>query len=420
MRSIFVAFMFGFVFVACDSGGPELQVNDVTVSGSVTEEDAYGKRADVEGAVVTATSVSADGSERAHADSAVVSATGQYSIRLRDVGSHIVLQAESPTLEARVVVVAEAADDENVVAAPMNEESTVEADVFVESRLESMDLTLAAIAAFVDARVAAEAAGGGINVNGLAELILMGQQAEEEYVSEGEPDEGPVANRISDKRASDREAYLTLQSSLAAAGSASAEASAIADFEVAFGAGFMEAGASASFSAEASDVRRAAIVRFSGETSVNANVATAVELAANRYAGVALGAAVKAMFEAEGAASATLDDVDDAVVTFAEAVAAAESRAEASLAFSAFRTSIEAGLAAELGVSTTLIEAASAAVGTARAALDVAVTAATDAALVAEAHATFYAAAETAASTTLSANAKAEFAADVIALLAAR
>jgi hypothetical protein len=407
-----------FLFAGCDSGGSS-EVDEVAISGTLTEDAAYGKRAEVEGAVVSATSIRSDGSPAAHPDTAVVAADGSFTIRLRDVSSHVVLEAVGPSIESRVVVTVEAGE-ESETAAPINGESTLEADVFVEAQAASMDLTLAQIAAFVDARLVAESATSQVDASALASLILKGQEAEEEYVEDREPDERPLREPVDDKRNSDADAREQLQAELAAAASADAQADALSGFNSAFAQGYVDAGLSASMNAEATQARRSALVKFSADANLSAEARAAVEQRADVYVSIATGAAVRTLFVAAGAANVTLDAIDAAIVTLTTSVASAESRTEVDAAFAAFGASIETHLAAELTVPEATIDAALLATATARTALDVAVEAAVDGEAVAQAHKTFYVAAETAASTALSASADAEVAGEIVALVSAR
>ena len=111
------------IFSACDSGSSS-EPSQISISGSLTEDAGYGKSADVEAAVVSATSMDADGRTVSHPDTAVTSADGRFTIQLTDFESHIILEALNATVESRVVVDVDD-DRESMSAAPMNENARI-------------------------------------------------------------------------------------------------------------------------------------------------------------------------------------------------------------------------------------------------------------------------------------------------------
>jgi hypothetical protein len=410
------------MFFGCDSGDDSNPPSSISISGRVTEDASYGKTADVEGAVVSAASVESDGQLSHHPDTTVVQANGRYTLEIEeadDVNQYVLVEAVGDTFSTSVILLREPSDD-SAVAAPMNGESDAEADVFVASRSDAAELTLPRISAFVDAAVAAELQDGSASASEVAMLILEGQEAEEEYVEQREPDSKSPREPVDDKRDTDEAAYLDLQTALDASTTATAEQEAIADFEDVFVTGYVNGGVSTSLNAEAAEVGRSAMVEFAADASVSADVAAAARNRADLFVGLALSAAVRAQLVAADASATALAAVDAAASAMLSAIANATSSTQVDAAFDAYGVTVDAQLAATIGVSEAVLLSARVATDAARATLDAAIDVAADAEAIAVAHKAYFAAAEAAAEAALATSADAEIGAEVVALTSLR
>ncbi len=153
-----------------------------TISGQVTDGSAF---APVSGAVVAAFQVEADGSLRAISDEVTTDASGRYELTVRFEGSSIsdVLVTAEGNVEAKAIVSGRLRDGGRVTAPPMNDETTVEGDVYVEARAEgswNSDCTTSGLRSRIDATVAASVRAGAsysTNVSTLARSVVAGMRA---------------------------------------------------------------------------------------------------------------------------------------------------------------------------------------------------------------------------------------------------
>lgn len=121
---------------------PQGSADSATVEGRV---DDQGRRAAVQGAVVTAYRIDADGSLIRIDDSATevtTDASGSYSIDIQfdegvDVMSDVVIRAESTTFgQAHTLVTGDVAVDSTVTAAAMDTETSLEAEIYIDARVD--------------------------------------------------------------------------------------------------------------------------------------------------------------------------------------------------------------------------------------------------------------------------------------------
>jgi len=419
-RFSLVLLAFALIAIGCDSGGGSEFADSASISGSVTEDSGYAKAAAVEGAVVSATSVDANGDVTEHPDTAIVSAEGRYTIQIENPGAYVVLTAEGEGFSSAVVHFRNR-EVEASTAAPMNQESAAEADVFMSSRVNASaalrELAYPRIAAYVDARVAAALRSGGATARAIAEILVEGQESEDSYVENRDPDGEPDDRPIDDRRARDEEATLNLQAALDAAASVSERREALSDFAEIFATGYSAAGVSTVTSAEAMEAGYAAQVSAAADASVSADVVSALRMRADLFVGIATTVAVRASLVAGDATADALAAFDVASETFLAALAEAESTNDVALAYDAFGEVVDVQVAATLGLDVALVATARAATDTARTALEVAIDAAASGVAIAAAYQTYFTAAQAAASAALSASSKASIGAEVVALM---
>ena len=403
----------GSLLVGCDDAtGPSAE-GDVRLSGRVTDEASLGKvTANIEGAVVTASTIEADGTSGELQGEARTNAEGRFELHLDDAGHELVLHASKGTFQTKAMAYTGGRAD--VRTMPMTAETHGEAEVFVEARQRDGGeaVTMADVALFVTRELGAEAATHAQVAADVAAAVVAEARTRENYVREEQGD-----GEVDDAPRRQNDAFFDFQAALYVASGASAAGDAVADLEQAAIDAYTDAGVAIDVQAAARQAALSAIVRFSGSLSSDARLdlrQTAEILAARATA-----EAIEASFRSSGATSARIDAVQQAQSTLVADLRVAASAGEIAEARAAYASSIEEELAAEIGVDAAMMASADAAVGAAASALDVALSIASSAEAVADAHATFYTSAESAARASLAGSADAELGAEVLALLGA-
>lgn len=420
----------GLVVAGCDTGVDAESVTQIT--GQVTDNSSYGgeqnaeapqethqKLASIEGAVVTAARVAADGSTTELDGQATTDTEGNFSIEVSDAPEVVLLKAEGESdFESGVLVYA--GNQSSVQAAPMTSESHAETKVYVEVRSESSSeehVTAADVAAYVDANTAADIEAGATSAANVAAAIHNAVEAEAAYHSEesSEIDAGLVAN-------AKKGAYAQLQASLATAADASARAEAIQAFEATLASLYAEAGASAQTQAEGRQAGTSLVIEFSANASSDAELG--LRKKAELLRAYATAQANEAVFEAEGAAQASLDALADARNTLISEIRAATSVEAIIDAKASYKAAVKDELETSFDVDASMIvsaeestESAFSALEDAFVNLDLLLGNAIEASV--NAYSTFYAEAQSAAETALEASADAEACATVIVTLEA-
>ena len=390
----------------CDStDGVE---SDATFEGRVTDEGGFGKTmADIEGAVVTASNVTAGGTTQLSGE-ATTNAQGRFSLDVDGAADEVVLTAQKASFRARTM--AYTAGRGRVKTMPMTMESTGEADVFIQvrGRSDAADVMMSDVAVYVTEQVAAEIDGNTSAAANVAAAIAAEARAKREYVREEEGDEN-----IDEIEENENDAFLQLQADLYASSSASAEAAAMEAFENALIEAYSDADVSIETQAKARHAGRAAISVFT-----NGTASFHLRKRAELMAALATAHAIEAAFRAEGASSARLNALAQARSTLISNIRAASSTTAVASAKANYASSVETELASEAQVSTNVLSTATTAMGIAKATLDITVNTASSASVIAAAHATFFQSAESAAQSSIgSATTKASLAARVLALL---
>lgn len=360
--------------------------DDTTINGSVTT-DASSAKAPVEGAVVTAAAVSGSGSLSALGGTATTDAEGSFSLSTEATLDPVVLSASSTGFASRALLEAGAAVSSRVTAPPMTAETEAEADVFLAARARNSAVDVADAVYIVTADVAADIRSGSVATADVAAAVVAAVEAERETaddMEEGDPT--PEARETRD------EEYASFRVALAASGSSSGRATALARFEADYDEAYAEAGLSARARARVAAARAKAIVRFSRGFSSRTQVA--VRRRARIAAAQATGLAVEAAFEAEGASSARIQALAAARAELVSSLEAAATESAMTAAEAEYAASVRAEISAETGASASQLNAAAQASASARTAFDAALTLATTGRAVATALGTFYAAVE--------------------------
>lgn len=364
--------------------------------------------------MVSAASVQEDGDLEHYPDTTVVQDDGRYLLRIddaNDVDRYVLVEATTDSTSTSVILFRPSSAEASI-AAPMSDESDAEADVFLVSRADVPELTFPRIAAFVNTAVAAEVQDGTVSAGDLANLIVEGQSAEEEYVDD--------SDAVDAKRDTDEAAYLDFQVAIDAATTATAEQEAKDEYDDAVASGYVEGGANVSVNAKAAEAGRSAMAEFVADASVSPAVANEALIRADLFVGKAVAGAVRAQLVAADASDSVLAAVDASAEALLSGIENATLSTQVDAEFDAYVASVSTHLATTIGVSETVVQSARVATDVARAALDTAVGAAATAEEIAIAHREYFVAAEAAAETALATSTDAENGAEIVALMSLR
>lgn len=394
------------LFAGCD--GVTNAEGDAVVTGTVTDDAGYGKQAGrVESAAVTAARVDGEGRTSTLSGTATTDAEGRYTLDLEESSDVVVVTAQKADFTSRVLV---ATDGEaRVRALPMTTESRVEADVYVAARGEADGeaVSLADVAAYVDARTAASVAAGSSTTARLAAAVAAAAAAADEVVEEEEGEEATEAAAESEFRA-----YLRLQAN---AEVGTDEDDAEEDFRAAYLAAYTEADVEVSTRARARQAARAAIVRFSN--SLTSDARFALRQQAELDAAIETSSAIEAAFREGGASQARIAALAEARAELLAELRAASDQGDLDDARDDYERDVEAELRTAFDVTAVQLTATEAALTGLRSTLSTSVSAAAGAGAIATAYTTFYTSAEAAVRSTLPG---AEAAGRVVVLLAAQ
>lgn len=396
-------------------GGPSEDSNKGTVNGRVENTGAM----PVDGAAITAYRVEADGSLTAISSGNVqTSADGTYSVVVElasDTMSDIVIVADNNGAEGSVIVSGELSSGGSITAAPIDSETTVETDVYIEANAEGnwdSSCTTAQLRTWISAEMAAAIEGstdyaGTVQTWAQATTSAMvswsGTLAHEAV--------GATSAEIEAALEGGAQAQASLDAQLHAAQSqAEIDAALEAHAEATIQA-YADAGITVEQMSNASQAAMEAMVTYAGDLSADARARAISD--AEQTRGLFVQAAVEARFEAMAAAGAAQQNVVQAGETLqadleAAASAGASAAADVEAAWSDYRASVETELEATVsaGAQTALSQVESA-IATAETTLDgalAAISASADADVVAnatvDAFGVFYASAFAQANTT--------------------
>lgn len=403
----------GLLFAGCDSStGPGL-TGDARFEGRVTDDVGFGKAAgEIEGAVVTAANVSANGSTDRLTGDATTDAEGRFVLSVEDVANEVILTAEKGDFRSRVMAYTDGRARVDVI--PMSVETHGEASVFVEARRQDdeNEVTMADVAVYVTQEVAAEVLANPDAAAKIAAAIAAEAKTKKSYAREERGGE-----EVQEARDRENQAFMSFQSQVSVSADASAQSEALEALEQALVRAYTESGIEVDEQARARQAALAAMVRFSGDLSSNTrlHLRKKAEILAAMAASQALGAS----FRAAGATDARLSALEQAESTLLAGLRAATSMNALAEAKADFEADVRSELAAEIGLDANVLESAEAALATARTTLELALSSAASAQAIAAAHASFYAAAEAAVRTSLPNSDGAELAAYVLTLLSA-
>ncbi|MEX2402749.1 MAG: hypothetical protein WD625_01385 [Balneolales bacterium] len=311
----------------CDSSVDAIDdAETVTVSGQATQnktetqQQSVGKTAQsstetlaaVEGAVVTAVAVHADGSVSTLDGETTTNANGEFTLVAEGEGAagHIRVFAEGDgDFEASTIV--QVNGENSVNAQPLTAESHARAGVYLEAKSEDGSdshfegVTAADVSVFINKDVAAEINAGTQSAADIGIAIANAVKAQAEYNEKTEA--GVDMNAIAEARS---EAFARLQSDLAAAADAEARAEAYATLEETYVSVFTENETDAKMQAEFHQIATSLLVEASSEADGSAELGLRKQ--AELIFAQATALAIEGMFQAESASEASLEALADA------------------------------------------------------------------------------------------------------------
>lgn len=403
-------------FVGCDSNGVATS-EGITFEGRVTNETGFGKRADVEGAVVTAANLQSNGSLKALPGEAMTDAQGDFSLEVEGAADVVVLTAEKADFHSEVLVVHNVESSGRVGTTPMTTETDAEAEVYAENAARGSageTVTVADVSAFVNKRLAAEWKAGATTTAQIAAAIEAYNEAENKYYADDDDADVDASKVREDKESS----FLTLEAALNASTSASAQSEALSTFEDAMVAAYADAGASMEAQAKARQAGRAALIKFYENSSAQARFALRQQ--AEILTSLATAHAIEAEFEAAGASDARLNSLAELRTSLLASLRAASSSSEVEQAQADYEAGVNDQVMAELGINAALLATVETVLTPVEATLDASVASAGSASAVASAYTAFYSEAEASAETSLATSTtstNAEMGATVLTLL---
>lgn len=406
------------VGVGCDST-VEPEPASRTVEGQATDDEGYGKRADqIEGAVVTAANIQADGSIDSLDATATTSASGQYSLEVTNPTPTIVVKAEKEDYTAQTLVSFEGTAESTVEAMPINSETSAEADVYVEAKGSgNSQVTTSDVAVYVNKQLAGQVETGAATTAEVAAAVKASVEAEELYLNEESEDTSE--EEVEDGRENKVEAFTQLQAALNSASGTEAEASLLTEFEGSVRDAYVEAGASAEASAKAHQSALSAVNLEIGSVEDSTDALFELQQQAEIMAAVATAQAIEASFEANDASEERLQALADARVQLVNDLRTAGTVEVIQTAKTEYQDAVEAELSAEVGVEAAVITETKDALSSILSTLKSVLTLNASVSNLVSAHGTFYTNAESTAVTKFENNGStnAQLGAEVITLL---
>ncbi|MEX0684772.1 MAG: hypothetical protein WD267_05705 [Balneolales bacterium] len=311
----------------CDSGVDATSNEDsVTVSGQVSEDEndtqnkTYGKMGEpsaetltsVEGAVVTAVAVHADGSVSELNGETTTNANGEFTLVAEGEGAadyiRVFARGDGDFEASSIVQV----DGQNSVdSRPLTAESHARARVYLEAKARDgydshyEGVTAADVAVFTNDAVAAEINAGVQSAADVGTAIASAVKAQVEFNAKASAEVAMSA--IFEARA---EAFAQFHSDLASSSSAEARANAYTKLEGSYINVFTDNGTDVETQAKFHQTSASILVEASSNTNGKA------ELGLRKQAELILSKAtalsIEAMFQAEGASSSTIDALIEA------------------------------------------------------------------------------------------------------------
>jgi len=358
----------------CDSSVDSGNGGDsVTLSGRVAEYDETAGKAGnsmqassltsmngVEGAVVTATAIHADGSVSALDGQATTNAEGEFTLVVEGEGAadHVRVLAETEDgFEASAVVQVNGQSSLNT--RPITSASHAQASVYVaakaeddaESHDEGVTKADASVIVHVDAASEINSSANVAQDIGTALAGAVKAQGEFRSQTNADIDMSAIGNAKVD-------AYSRFQSALSTSAGSTARANAYVELENDYVTIFSDNGVD--FETQAKLHQTGSALLLKAGKNMSGHVETSIRKQAELVRAHATALAVEAMLEAEGASQARLDALADARVTLVAEIRAATSAEAIAEAIATYRASVHAETEAHYSIDASILAAAEA------------------------------------------------------------
>lgn len=364
------------VLMGCESAvGPDQPNASVTtIEGRVDDEKASaGKRSDtaVQGAAVTAFALNANGELEPLEGKTTVDASGRYKLTVEgELPEEVVIvRAKQEGFSAQTLVYAVATEGAAVKAMPMSAETSLEADVYQQMRRNGKNgpERAAEVAQVVTAEVASDAAAGETTAAEIAQGLTVAAEARTNYLQENSP--GFNSSMWAAAGRQKVQAFARLQNQVAQANSSKERQEASVQLEQAVAAAYTKADVSKETAVKAELVGYAAFAAYSN-VSEEGSLGLLKQTAHLKAKALARG--LKAAFEGGQVSSARFETIQTEAQTLSAALKQAATVEAVQAAVAAFKTTVKAELAAELGVSEDKLQQAEDALVQAKASLQAA------------------------------------------------
>jgi hypothetical protein len=333
---------------ACDDDDPASPGGEARIEGRVTDNTGFNVlakvAAPVDSATVNVLQLQSDGSVDTVSMAEVqTDANGEFTL-LTDVDGerHLVVVATKGSAEWRAVVSSEVSDGATVSCQPLNEETTLEADVFEAVVINGQEVLVAYtdISSYLDVEVT-ENLQGDAAATDLYTALAAESNAQDQTLTDSTV--GASQDQLDAVRVARTQAQATLEASLlAAAGDQTQIDAAFAEFRQADVDAFVTAGIAVESYARAKEVSTKALAKNSTGLAADAQFALNKSTALRKS--FVIDQAVQQTFIALGANTAQMTPVITAGTTLRSSLQAATSAGDIDAAFQAYHDAIVAEL----------------------------------------------------------------------------
>ncbi len=345
MRASLIIIIMAFAGFGCSTNSSDS--GSATINGSVEGNSQKQKAAvtNVEGAVVTAAKVTANGSiETIKGAETQTNASGEFTLDV-DVESaqHILIVAEKEGTEWKGFLTAAAENGNTIQLKPLNSETTAESAVYTEivSSAKADIVQKSDIEAVVTAEIASEINGQLMATETVAAALVKSAEARVEFYSERFQNKSEAKLKKTYELLA--EAQLRLESELAATASAEARSEAYDVFVESTANAYINAGLTASEAAEVLDIW--ARMAVNSMATVSSDVKNETRKQTSLIAAIAIDLAVQAEAEAANMEESTTQAIINAGTELRTAInAGAGVKADIEAAFESYHEEVKTAM----------------------------------------------------------------------------
>lgn len=352
-----------FTFTACSddnstgNNGGETPESQATVNGQVEDEfsKSSASHAKVEGAVVTAATISSSGSiEMMEATETEVESSGEFTLELdASAAEEVVVVAEHEGEQLMGYISAEIENGSSYTMKPIDVESSAETDVFAQIKSQgNTDIVHKSdIETVITSNSAADIYGDGSATADIAAAVTNSAEARAEFFSE-----------FSESAESDIEAYFETMTDAQFSYESTLNSSSSVDEEEAAFEGYLETKVNAYSEASLNEKQTAEFLHAQGQvilnsmSSVSSEVENDARHSSSTMIAIATDNAVQARAEASGMSDATISAIADAGVSLrSEVQGSGGSEGTISAAFETYHDEVRSAMESDSSVEGTAV-----------------------------------------------------------------